>query len=187
MPWILLSWGVAFVLGFGALWLTGGGVRASAFPVGLVVCGVAMVGALVVSSVVGARMGRGLRQTGEVEWAGPVFGLAWPVGILGLVLLGVGLVVNGMNSSLLWLFLPTSLVLFIGIMYVIAGGIWPNWQTIAMGGWFVVVAVAAPFAGVGAHFLVLAVAGGGMFLLGALYTGLWIVRQGRTAAAVVAR
>jgi len=180
VPWILLAWGLALLIGFGALWLV---ERAAvAATVALTVCGVMMVGALVVSSIVGARMGRGLRHTGPIEWAGPVFGLAWPVGLLGLFVVGLGLVNNGMDPDLLWVFLPVAGVLFVGVMYVIAGGIWPNWPTIVMGAWLVIVAVVAPFTG--SSLLVLAVAGGGVFLLAAAYVALWI---GRRPVAGVAR
>ncbi|WP_243233569.1 hypothetical protein [Microbacterium sp. CIAB417] len=173
VPWILLAWGLALLIGFGALWLV---ERAAVpAPVSLIVCGVAMAGALTVSSIFGARMGRGLRHRGPIEWVGPVFGLTWPVGLLGMFLVGLGLVRNGMDPALLWVFLPVAGVLFVGVMYMIAGGIWPNWPTIAMGAWLVLVAVVAPFTG--ASLLVLAVAGGGGFLLAAVYVALWIGRR----------
>ena len=127
-------------------------------------------------------MGRGLRQREGADWVGIVFGLTWPLGLLSIFIIGVALRAGGMTAELLALYYPTACVMFVGVMYVVAGGIWRNWQSIAMGLWFVVLSWIAPFFGGPEHLLVFALAGGGMFLAGALYVGLWTTGR-RDAAA----
>ena len=176
VPVILLAWGLAWSVGFLLLWMIDGAQPAFAIPVAVaaVAFAVLMAGALVVSAVVGARMGRGIRQAPGAAWTGIVFGLTWPVGFLAIVALGRALVVNGMPPELGSIYYPTSATMFVGIMYVLAGGIWRNWQSIAMGAWILLVAAVAPFFGYPTHYLVFALAGGGVFLLGALVAWLWL-------------
>lgn len=176
LPWILFAWGVAWLAGFGALWLIDGARPAVALPaaVAIVAFVLLMTGALSVSAFVGARMGRGLRQAERPEWIGPVFGLTWPMGLISIFVVGAALSAHGMSSELLGLYLSTVCVMFVGVMYILAGGIWRNWQSIAMGVWFVLLSWIAPFFGAPANLLVYACAGGGMFLLGALYVGIWM-------------
>jgi hypothetical protein len=58
-------------------------------------------------------------------------------------------------------------------MYILAGGIWRAIPAIVMGGWIVLVALVAPFFGYPAHYLVFAIAGGGVFLGGAIVVWLY--------------
>lgn len=176
VPVILLAWGLAWFVGFLLLWMIDGTRPAFAIPVAVaaVAFAVLMAGALVVSAVMGARMGRGIRQAPGAAWTGIVFGLTWPIGFLAITALGRALVVNGMPPELGSIYYPTSATIFVGIMYVLAGGIWRNWQSIAMGAWILVVAAVAPFFGYPTHYLVFALAGGGVFLVGALVAWLWL-------------
>ena len=54
----------------------------------------------------------------------------------------------------------------------------------AMGVWFVLLSWVAPFFGGPTHLLVFALGGGGMFLAGAIYVGVWT--SGRRQAAAFA-
>jgi hypothetical protein len=176
VPAILLAWGIAWFVGFMLLWLIDGARPAISVPVAVAAIAFAllMAGALVVSAVMGARMSRGIRSAPGAAWTGTVYGLMWPVGFLSLTALGQALIVNGMPPELASIYYPTASTIFVGIMYVLAGGIWRNWLSIAMGGWFIVVAAVAPFFGYPTHYLVFALAAGGVFLLGALVAWLWL-------------
>ncbi|WP_127475917.1 hypothetical protein [Microbacterium sulfonylureivorans] len=178
VPWILLSWGIAWLVGFGLLWLIDGATPAVAvpLPVAVAVFVALMVAAIIVSAVLGARSRRGIRSTPEAGFTGAVFGMTWIVGFVALLVFGTALLVNGMPVELANIFYPTGSVLFVGIMYILAGGIWQARPTLWIGGWIVAVALAAPYFGYPTHYLVFALAGGGVFLVGALVVWLWVRR-----------
>ncbi len=183
VPVILAAWGAAWLFGFLALWLVDGLAPAFRLPlaVAVVIFIALMVGAIVMSIVMGIRMGRGIRSTPEAAWTGTVYGLTWPVGFFAMSALGGALTRAGMPPEAANVFYPTASVMFVGIMYIIAGAIWHAWQAIAMGVWMVLVACVAPFFGSPTHYLVFGIAGGGVFLAGAVVAGLWVNSGTRSA------
>jgi hypothetical protein len=170
VPWILLSWGIAWGVGFALLWLIDGAKPAFSVPVSVAasIFAALMAAALVVSGVLGARSGRGIRTTPAAQFTGTVYGTTWTVGFVAIFVFGGALLKNGMDPALSNIYYPTATTLFVGIMYIIAGAIWRAVQAIAMGGWIVLVALIAPFFGYPNHYLFFAIAGGGVFLVGAV-------------------
>lgn len=178
---ILLSWGVAWLVGFLALWLVDGLGDAFSLPVEVAapLFGLLLIGAGVVSTILGIRSGRGLRGGKDGAFAGIVYGQAWWIGSLAIFALGQALVFNGMDDALLGIFYPSAYIFFAGVMYVMAAIIWRAVPMLILGGWSIVVSVVAPFAGHPTHYLVYAAAGGGAFLLAAAWTWLWTRRARR--------
>ncbi|MDW4571311.1 hypothetical protein R8Z57_00795 [Microbacterium sp. M3] len=166
VPYIVTAWGVAWLVGFGALWLIEGLAPAFSLPASIAfsIFGVCIVGAIVVSAVFGARSGRGLRGNPGEAFTGIVYGCAWWIGSIAIVGLGQGLHANGMSADLAEIYYPVAFVSFAGIMYVLAAAIWRAVPMLVVGVWTVVVAVAAPFFGVPTQYLVLALGGGLGFL-----------------------
>ncbi|MEZ3159538.1 hypothetical protein AB1K54_03215 [Microbacterium sp. BWT-B31] len=178
VPPILGAWGVAWFVGFGLLWLIDGAEPAVSIPLPFAVTTfiVLMVGALAATAVLGVRSGRGIRSSPASSFTGTVYGSMWAVGFLAIVVFGTALIRNGMPPGLANIYYPTASAIFVGIMYVIAGGIWQARPAIWMGGWILLVALVAPFFGYPTHYLVFALAGGGVFLVGALVAWLWVRR-----------
>lgn len=178
VPAILGAWGLAWFIGFGMLWLIDGAKPALAvpLPVAVVAFIVLIAGALVTTAVLGIRSGRGIRSNPADAFTGAVYGTTWTVGFLAIYAFGAALSVNGMTPELANIYYPTVSTLFVGIMYIIAGAIWQTRAAVAMGGWIVLVAVVAPFFGYPTHYLVFALAGGGVFLVGAVVAWLWVRR-----------
>jgi hypothetical protein len=178
VPAILLAWGIAWFVGFGMLWLIDGGKPGLSvpLPVAVIVFVVLQVAAIVASAILGARGQRGIRSTPEAGFTGTVFGIAWVVGFISLFVFGTALIVNGMPRELANIFYPTGSVLFVGIMYILAGGIWHARPPLWMGAWITLVALVAPYFGYPTHYLVFALAGGGGFLVSALVVWLWVRR-----------
>lgn len=177
IPWILFSWGVAWIVGFGMLWLVdalqpGFGIP---LPVALIVFAALTVAAMVASGVIGARAQRGIRQTAAAAFTGTVYGVTATVCVIALGLLGLALVVHGMPTELLAVLYPVGLGLIIGVMYLMGAAIWRGVPMLILGAWLVVVSLAAAFIGAPHHFLVLAVAAGGGFLVSAGTLG-WAMR-----------
>ena len=188
LPLILGAWAVAWIVGFTMLWLIDGAAPAfrMPLPIAVVTFIVLVAGALAVSIVVGVRMGRGIRAGAESAWTGAVYGCTWPLGFLALVVLGNALIANGMPPQLSSIYYPTASTMFVGIMYVIAGGIWHQKGAVALGAVVVLVACVAPFFGYPTHYLFFAIVGGGVFLIATIASAVWI-RSGRRPATWTSR
>lgn len=175
VPLILLSWGIAWLAGFIVLWLIDGPQRFSlpiavAAPVVIAL----FLAAGAISTVLGARTGRGLRGSKTSAFAGVVYGQAWWVGSLAIWLLGMGLVSNGMDAALLSIFYPSAYVFFVGLMFGMGGIIWKAVPMLILGGWSIVVSAIAPFFGYPNSFLMFAIAGGGGFVIVSLASFFWV-------------
>lgn len=171
VPLLLFAWGIAWLAGLGALWLIDGMRPGLAVPpaVAITVAAALFVGAIVLSAVLGARSGRGVRRDPATAFPAIVYGSTWSLGTVAIVVLGFGLLANGMDAALARIFFPTVLVLFAGLMFVLGAAVWRAVPMLFLGVWIVAVAVAAPFFGYPAVLLVLAVGGGlGFLTLGAL-------------------
>ena len=176
VPLILLSWSIAWLVGFGALWLVDAPGMGVSLPIWVAapVFVVLLVGAGTVSTVFGIRASRGVRGGKESEFVGMIYGQAWWVGILAIFALGQALVFNGMDSDILAIFYPSAYIFFVGLMYVMAAAIWHAIPMLILGSWSILVSALAPFAGDPAQYLVYALAGGGGFLAVALWSWIWI-------------
>ncbi|WP_419819412.1 hypothetical protein [Glaciibacter flavus] len=170
VPVIMLTWGIAWLLGFGALWLIDGARPGFALPLGaaIAVFCVLLAVAIAVSTVLGIRSSHGIRSTRAAAFTGAVYGCTWWVGCLGIAALGGGLVSAGMSPAVANLFYPSAYVMFSGVMFIVAGAIWQAVPSVVLGGWTVLIAAVAPYFGYPTHYLFLAIAGGvGFLALGA--------------------
>ena len=98
-------WGVAYLLGFGSIFLTYGTypLLPVANWVAAVITAVFFAAAMVVSVVCGARSGRGIH--GPSRMVGAMYGWSWTLGFLGLLGVNIGLTRLGLSEdavSLLW-------------------------------------------------------------------------------------
>lgn len=170
IPGILLAWGIAWTVGFGMLWLIDGAAPAFSIPlpVAAIVFGVLTVAAMVASGIIGTRAQRGIRQTRAEVFTGTVYGSSATAGIVSLGVLGLALVAHGMPADLLVVLYPVGVGLIIGFLYLMGAAIWRGVPMLILGAWLIVVSLGAAFVGAPHHFLVLAVAGGGGFLVGAV-------------------
>ncbi|MGY6499221.1 MAG: hypothetical protein ACXIUP_13460 [Microcella sp.] len=169
IPVILLVWGVAWLVGFGALWSGYAGGNPW-FQVPLTVAGIVfavfLVAAMGISAWIGMRLNRGVR--GPSNFSGAVYGIAWPIVGFGAWLMGVALARNGMDSELQSLFFPAIFALVAGVMYVMGAAIWRSLDQLVLGLIILVAGTVAPFFGAPTNNLVMAVLGGGAFLIAGL-------------------
>ncbi|WP_341944971.1 hypothetical protein [Microbacterium sp. LWH11-1.2] len=184
VPVLLTAWGVAWLVGLGSLWSIDGMRPGLTVPpvVALTIAVALIVGAIVLSAVLGARSGRGMRRDAATAFPAIVYGCTWSVGTVAIVVLGLGLLANGMDAALARIFFPTALVLFAGLMFVVGAAVWRAVPMLILGGWIVVVAAAAPFFGYPAVLLVLAVGGGFGFLVLAVLSFRHLARLRRPLA-----
>jgi hypothetical protein len=181
VPWILLAWGIAWLFGYGMLWLIDGAKPwfSVPLPVSVITFGALLVAATVVSAIIGPRTGRGIRTNRTAAFTGTVFGVTSFAGFVAVYIFAVGLSVNGMDERLVPIFFPTGMGIMIGITFLFAGAIWRAVPSVVMGGLLLAVALIAPFFGYPNNYLFFAIAGGAVFLGGALSVALYSRRRVR--------
>lgn len=187
VPWIVLSWALAWLFGFGALWLVDGLAPdfSLSLPVGVTIFVVLLAAAVAISMILGFRSSRGLRGNSGEAFAGIVYGCTWTVGSFAIVGFAQGLFANGMDPDLANIFYPAAFVQFAGLMYILGAALWKAVPMLICGLWTLVVGVAAPFFGYPTHYLFLALAGGGGFLALAVAAFVYLRRvSGRVERAV---
>ena len=181
IPWILVAWGIAWLVGFGLLWAIDGAPAALRVPLPIAV-GVFIgltAAAMVVSAVIGARANRGIRATPESAFTGTVYGVTGSIAFASMVVFGIALRANGMSDELTNIFFPVASALLIGFFYLMAAAIWQGRPMIVLGVWVILVGLVAPFFGYPTHYLVFAIAGGAGFLVSALVFAI-AIRRART-------
>jgi hypothetical protein len=178
VPWILSAWAVSWGVGFLALWsgYDGGNPWFRVpLPVGGAIFGVLVIGAIVVSAVLGVRMNRGLR--GPSNFAGAVYGISWSAVSLAAFMIGIALLQNGMSSSLASLYFPAVYALVAGALYLMGAALWRSVDQLVLGSVIIVAGTVAPFFGAPTNNLVMAVLGGGSFLIAAIVMRLSLRRR----------
>lgn len=167
--WLYLIWGFAWLTGFLGLWL---GYVIDWLPLWVagVIFGALIIVSIVVSALVGMRLGRGV--TGPSNFGATIYGMSWSAFGIAFAILGIGLMSNGMNSELASLYFPSIYALMAGVMYVMGAALWQERSQLALGILLLVVGSAAPFFGAPTNNLVMAIGGGGGFLVAAAHFGL---------------
>jgi hypothetical protein len=174
-----VTWGVAWLVGFGLTFLHGGldgrGIVAMPDLVPAVTFAALLVAAAVVTIVVSTRS-RG-RIAGASNERGLMYGVSW-----GVAFAMVWVVAGRLSGSLppvevglLWSALSTGVV---GALYACGAAIWRDRAMFALGVWVSAVNVAGVLAGPGWHSLLMSVAAGG----GLLATGVVMQARQRSAA-----
>jgi len=180
IPWILAVWGVAWTVGFLDLW-SGyeGGNPWFQLPLSLAatIFGVLLIGSIVVSAIIGMRLNRGV--SGASSFSGAVYGISWPIVSLGAYLIGVALALNGMDSELQSLFFPAIYALVAGTMYLMGAAVWRSIDQLVLGAVILVAGTVAPFFGAPTNNLVMALLGGGAFLVAAVVMHLSLSKRAR--------
>ncbi len=169
------AWGVAWLFGYLTLYVTFDGVSSPwwAFTVfaGLLAL------AVVVTAVHISRRSAGL--SGESSTVGAMYGWTWVVGFLAAFLLFAGAVQAGITPELMALLTNGVSCIVVGLLYMAGGTVWREWRMFLLGAWIAVVAGLASLAGAPVIYLVMALAGGGGFLLAALVDGMAGRRRAR--------
>jgi len=168
---IFAVWGVAFLVGWGACYLAApGGPRVLPVWAAVVIVAVLYAVAIAVPIVLGVRAGRGVR--GPSRLTGAMYGWSWALGFVALAAINTGLARQGLAPATISMLWAGTAQLVTGLMYLAGGMLWRDRVHYALGVWMLVVAALSVFAGMPGDFAVLALAGGGGFLL---WSGLSVV------------
>ncbi|PRW63789.1 hypothetical protein [Actinopolyspora mortivallis] len=173
------TWGLAWGLGFGELYLTAGPdpVLDVPFRYALSAFLLLIVGAGVVTAWHLAGSLRGLR--GPAQRSGAMYGWSWTLGFvaLGMMIGAVGrLGISDEVYAMLW---TSGSGLLVGTLYLSCGALTRDWLQYGVGAWILLVNAIGAFTGIPHHYLVMSLAGGGGFLL----AGVVFALRGRTRSA----
>ena len=177
VPWILAVWGIAWGVGFLTLWsgYEGGNPWFQLpLPIAGTIFGVLLLSAIVASAVLGIRISRGVR--GASGFTGAVYGLGWWAGSIAVYLVGVALINAGASAELISLYYPAAYGLVAGLLYFMGAALWRSIDQLVLGTIIIIASTVAPFFGAPTNNLVMAVLGGGSFLVAALVMTLSLKR-----------
>jgi hypothetical protein len=174
---ILASWGVAWMLGFGAFYVASPRVRWHFLPLWVAAVVLITLSAVAVAVVVTqtARRGRGVQ--GPSRTVGARYGWSWPLAFAAVFALNIGLSRHGLPASLAPLLWPGSSAVVAGVLYLAGGALFTDRVQYALGAWMLAVGAGSVQVGWPANFAVLALAGGGGFLAAAGF----VLARGRRA------
>jgi hypothetical protein len=166
---ILVSWGVAWMLGFGAFYFASSRARWHFVPLWAAAAVLVTLSAVAVAGVVTqmARQGRGVQ--GPSRTVSARYGWSWPLAFAGVFALNIGLSQHGLPASLAPLLWPGSSAVVAGVLYLAGGVLFADRVQYGLGAWMLAVGAGSVQAGWPANFAVLALAGGGGFLAAAVF------------------
>lgn len=167
---LYLIWGLAWLLGFGALHGARFGWLPFNYGFALAVFGSFLLVAVVVTIVLTGRYSRGLR--GHTSFIGGMYGTAWA---LGFIVMGTisGIILNVVDDFWVRGMLMNSIaILIVGLLYITGGTTFNDKTQSVMGIWFLVVNMAALLSGSEHYLTVFFIFGSGGFLVAALVEAL---------------
>lgn len=160
-------WGVAWLIGFGALY-----AAAIDPPLGAVRAGVAgglfgalLVAAMVITAVHIARQSRGV--SGVSARAGAMYGWGWGLSFVGVGALGSALASAGASGEVMQLVMTVVPALLVGALYMVGAALVCSRSQFALGAWITVVTIVGAVVGAPGLLAVMSVAGGGGMLVAA--------------------
>ena len=164
LPLIYAAWGLAWVIGCGAMWLSVLGQHpfrgASGWAAAVLGVGIGLAG--VATAITAARASSGIGGVSARQ--GMMYGLAWPVGFAALFAIIGAAAHFGASPEVMGVLGATGPLLLVGLIYMLAAGMWLDWVMFWLGVWELVVAGAGAWTGPVGVLFVDAVAGGGGFL-----------------------
>jgi hypothetical protein len=163
-PLIYGVWGLAWLIGCGAMWLSVLGQHpfrgASGWAAAVLGIGIGL--AVVATGITASRASRGIGGVSARQ--GTMYGLAWPAGFGTLFMITAAASHFGASPTVMGVLGAAGPLLLVGLIYVLAAAIWLDRVMFWLGVWELLVAAAGAWSGpVGVLFLA-AVAGGGGFL-----------------------
>jgi hypothetical protein len=159
--WIFALWGTAWLIGYGAMWLTARDDRRPSLLAVVLAIALGVV-AVVLTIVHVLRRTRGIAGAGARQ--GALYGWAWPIGFAAQSMIVGGLGQAGASDEVTGLAANAIAALVVGLLYIAGGLLWQDTPMYVIGGWMALVGAAAAVTGLPASYLVMAVAGGGGML-----------------------
>ena len=166
-PLIYGVWGVAWLIGCGAMWLSVLGQHPFRGAAGWAsaILGVGICLAIVATAITTGRASRGIGGVSARQ--GMMYGLSWPAGF-GALFTIIGAASHfGASPEVMGVLGAAGPLVLVGLIYMLAAGMWLDRVMFSLGTWELLVAAIGAWTGPVGVLLMDAVAGGGGFLVAA--------------------
>ncbi len=162
------AWGLAWVAGFGTLFLTLGAKPVIAVPLGiaLLIFFACLGSAGIVTGFLLRRASRGLR--GPTQTSGAMYGWSWTLAFVALGAIIEAIRRIGVSYEVYALLWSAGSGLIVGVLFLCGGAMMCDRWQYGIGLWILAVNLGGAFTGIPGHYLVMSLAGGGGFLVTAL-------------------
>jgi hypothetical protein len=166
-PPVYAAWGVAWLGGLGAMWLSVRDQQPYHGPSGLssAVLGVLSCLAVTVTMTVVIRATRGVGGVSPLQ--GRMYGVAWLLGFSAVFVIDGALASHGASHAVQGIAFATAPVVVTALIYLVGAAVWLDISMFILGAWLAVVSAVAAWTGPVGVLGIEAVAGGGGFLLAA--------------------
>ena len=166
-PLVYMAWGLVWLVGYGAMWLSVRGQHPYTGPSGVsmaavfVLAGFAVAAVLVIANKAAAGIdGRSVRHR-------RIIGATWAIGYLSLLIVAPAISSSVSTRTLAFISFAGP-VLLVGLVYILAAALGRNRQAFVLGAWLVIVGISCAWLAPATILAACAVAGGGAFLLTAV-------------------
>lgn len=176
------AWAISWLVGFLLLWKSStrtGALWTQPTAAAYGVFAALMAASVAFSIVHTVRRSAGTR--GPSARVGALYGWSWTIGFLAMTLIMNGLSRAGASDQMLALAANALVCVIVGLLYLAGALVFGETSMYALGVWILVVAGAATIVGLPTSNLVMALAGGGGFLIMAVAAHVRLVRRRRRA------
>jgi hypothetical protein len=163
-PVVYTAWGLVWLIGYGAMWLSVRGQHPYHGPSGVSIAAVIVLAAFAAAAVLAVAYRAAAGIGGESARHRRVILTTWVVGYV--ILLAVQTAISGSVSTWALAFADfVSPLLLAGLVYVLAAVLGRNRPALVLGSWLVIVGAICAWLAPAAMLATCALAGGGAFLL----------------------
>ena len=160
---LYLVWGVAWLVGYLVLWTSARGNGGAPGGLAFAVLFVLLAGAIAITIVHSVVRGAGTR--GPSARTGMMYGWSWFLGFLAYPFIISGIADAGASDEVIGLVANALACVVVGLMYLAGGTFFGDTRLYVLGLWVLLTGGVATVAGMPATYLVMALAGGGGFLV----------------------
>jgi hypothetical protein len=164
-PVLFSIWGLMYLLGYGAIWLSVRGQHPyqGPTPAALLALTLIVAAAIAITVVLVGRAVSGIGGSSALRRR--VYVVASLTGFVGLLTLEAALDHAGASRGVLGVYGAAAPILLTGLIYAVSSAIWLDWTVFGLGLWLMTVAAGSGFAGPVTVWAVDALAAGLAFLL----------------------
>ncbi|MCA5894495.1 hypothetical protein LEP48_14230 [Isoptericola sp. NEAU-Y5] len=176
---LCLLWGVAWLAGYLVLWTSARGTEGIPSGPAFVIFGGLLAAAIVITIVHSARRTGGTRGAGQR--AGVLWGFTWCLAFLAYPFIIGGIARAGASDDVIGLVANGLACMIVGIMYLTGSACFADDGLYVLGAWIVLTGGVATSVGMPGTYLVMALLGGGGFLVITLVLQVIHLRRRRRA------
>ena len=171
-PLVYTAWGLVWLIGYGAMWLSVRGQHPYTGPSGLAIATVFVLAGFAVAAVLVIASKAVTGIDGQSVRNRRIIGTTWAVGYLALLVAAPA--ISGSVSTRTLAFISfAGPVMLVGLTYILAAALGRSRSVLALGAWQVIVGISCAWLAPATILATCALAGGGAFLLmAAIETGL---------------